>query len=214
MLLTAEFFPKWQSVLHLWLTSDPNYEEVGQWFSWWKTQIPDAINAVDEVRHEWDRGLELMNLALDLGDRAKTELPAPPAASEHQQRRQKEVRGRERKTISTITTASATARGATTGDSSTTAPRPPRPRPIEEPTFKDVVEEWCTGEGLIMLPLREAHVQSGLPLFRITASANGKGGVVVYLKGDVVWAQNRKARELFEPIGLDSTLVARAEGGK
>jgi len=74
------------------------------------------------------------------------------------------------------------------------------------------VEEWCADEGLIMIPLHEAHLQSGLPLFRITASANGKGGLLIYLKGDVVWAQNRKMREVWEPVGLDSGLIARAEG--
>lgn len=202
MLLSAEFFPKWHAVLHLWLTSDPNYEEVGQWFSWWKTQVPDEINAVDEVAQEWNRGLETMNLALDLGERAKTELPPPPAANEHQQRRQKQIHEREHK-VQPIPTAA--------GDTST-EPKPRAQQPVEEPTFKDVVEEWCADEGLIMVPLREAHVQSGLPLFRITASANGRGGAVVYLKGDVVWAQNRKAREVFEPVGLDASLVARAEG--
>ncbi|KAL1957801.1 hypothetical protein VTO42DRAFT_5519 [Malbranchea cinnamomea] len=196
MLLSAEFFPKWHAVLHLWLTSEPNYEEVGQWFSWWKAQIPDEINAVDEIAAEWNRGLEMMNLALDLGDRAKTELPPPPV-SEHQRQRQKQVRERDH--------------GRHVAPA---APAPPKPRHriIEEPTFKDVVEEWCAEEGLLMIPLREAHVASGLPLFRITASANGKGGVVVYLKGDVVWAQNRKTRDVFEPIGLDSGLIARAEG--
>lgn len=198
MLLSAEFFPKWHAVLHLWLTSHPNYEEVGQWFSWWKSQIPDEINAVDEVAAEWNRGLEMMNLALDLGDRAKTELPRP-AVSEHQRHRQKQVH--ERELGRHVAPAPAAA-----------APAKPRPKVIEEPTFKDVVEEWCAEEGLIMVPLREAHVQSGLPLFRITASANGKGGAVVYLKGDVVWAQNRKAREVFEPVGLDNALIAKAEG--
>lgn len=200
MLLSAEFFPKWHAVLHLWLTSEPNYEEVGQWFSWWKSQIPEDINAVDEVAAEWNRGLEMMNLALDLGDRAKTELPPPPPVSEHQRHRQKQVREREHgRHVAPVPTSAA-------------APVKPRPKPIEEPTFKDVVEEWCAEEGLIMVPLREAHVQSGLPLFRVTASANGKGGVLVYLKGDVVWAQNRKAREVFEPVGLDNGLIAKAEG--
>ncbi|EGC43146.1 G-patch domain-containing protein [Histoplasma capsulatum var. duboisii H88] len=199
LLLTAEFFPKWHAVLHLWLTSEPNYEEVGQWFSWWKSQVPDEINAVDEIAEEWERGLEMMNLALDLGDRAKTELP-PPVTS--QQRQQRDLRDHIKQKSSST---QAPAR-ASKSRSTQSAKR------IEEPTFKDVVEEWCADEGLIMIPLREAHVQSGLPLFRITASANGKGGVQVYLKGDVVWAQNKKARDVWEPLGLDGVLVGRAEG--
>ncbi|KAL2371766.1 G-patch domain-containing protein [Blastomyces gilchristii SLH14081] len=199
LLLTAEFFPKWHAVLHLWLTSDPNYEEVGQWFSWWKSQVPDEINAVDEVVEEWERGLEMMNLALDLSDRAKTELPPPSTSQQRQQQRDLRDHIKQKPFPSQVPPA-------------TSKPRPAPAKRIEEPTFKDVVEEWCADEGLIMIPLREAHVQSGLPLFRITASANGKGGVLVYLKGDVVWAQNKKARDIWEPLGLDNVLVARAEG--
>lgn len=193
LLFSAEFFPKWHSILHLWLTSEPNYEEVGQWFSWWKTQIPEDINAVYEIQEEWNRGLEMMNLALDLGDKAATDLPAPVS-----QQRHKDIRGHVEHKPAVPT-------------NGTTAEKP-RPKQVEEPTFKDIVEEWCADEGLVMIPLREAHVQSGLPLFRITASANGKGGTLVYIKGDVVWAQNRKSREIWEPVGLDNNLVSRAEG--
>lgn len=187
ILLSSEFFPKWHNILHVWLTSEPNYEEVGQWFSWWKQQIPESINTEKTVAQEWEKGLEMMNHALDLGPRAKTDLP-PPASKP-----------------------ASTPRALLKEETPPKSKLPPKQQ-IEETTFKDIVEEWCTEEGLIMLPLREAHLQSGLPLFRITASANGKGGVLVYLKGDVVWAQNRKSREVWEPVGLDSTLTARAEG--
>lgn len=201
LLLSAEFFPKWHAILHLWLTSDPNYEEVGQWFTWWKDQVPGDINSSREVSDEWNRGLEMMNLALDLGDRAKTELP-PPVTTEDQRRRQNEIHGKSHhhrvKQAAPVEKNGAAAQQ--------------RKTQIEEPSFKDIAEEWCTDEGLIMVPLREAHVQSGRPLFRITASANGKGGVLVYLKGDVVWAQNKKAKDVWEPIGLDAGLVSRAEG--
>ncbi|KAI1976809.1 hypothetical protein LOZ51_003204 [Ophidiomyces ophidiicola] len=194
LLLCAEFFPKWHATLHLWLTSDPNYEEVGQWFTWWKSQIPEELNALDDIAKEWNRGLVMMNLALDLGEKAKTELPAP-VANKEQQDLQKEIHGMHHH-----------------------IPKEPPPkapskgRPREEATFKDIVEEWCADEGILMVPLREAHVQSGLPLFRLTASVNGKGGVQVYLKGDVIWAQNKKSKDVWEPIGLGSGLIARAEG--
>ncbi|KAK5188018.1 hypothetical protein LTR16_008927, partial [Cryomyces antarcticus] len=62
------------------------------------------------------------------------------------------------------------------------------------------------------MPLREAHAATGFPLFRITASATGRGGVVVYFKGDVLWAQNRRDRALFEPVELGEGLVERVEG--
>lgn len=67
-----------------------------------------------------------------------------------------------------------------------------------------------------MIPLREAEQQTGLPLFRITASASGRGGLVVYLQGDVLWGRGSAGAGAegkgFAPLGLDDSLAARAEG--
>ncbi len=186
-LLVTEFFPKWHSILHLWLTSSPNYEEISQWFAWWKGRFPETLNELPTLTHEWELGLEMINRALDLGPDAASEL-APPAAGPTRPIQ-----------ISKETLPS-------TPEARTTAPA------IEEATFKDVVEAWCAEEDLILLALREAHPQSGLPLFRITASANGRGGVLAYLKGDVVWAQDKRDKALWQPIGLGEGLVERAEG--
>jgi tuftelin-interacting protein 11 len=35
---------------------------------------------------------------------------------------------------------------------------------------------------------------------------------VAYLQGDVVWVQNKKAKDIWEPMGLEDQLVERAEG--
>ncbi|KAF2493200.1 TFP11-domain-containing protein [Lophium mytilinum] len=191
-LFLAEFFPKWLTVLHQWLTADPNYDEVGQWFTWWKGYFPDEINSSRAIAEMWDKGLALMNEALDLGDRAKTEL-APPRA------------GPERPVAGPPGTPKAP--GSARKD-----PRSARKEVVEEATFKDVVEAWCSEENLLLIPLREAHATTGFPLFRITASATGKGGALVYLKGDVVWAQNKKEKSVWEPIGLEEALVQKAEG--
>lgn len=185
-LLIVEFFPKWLDVLHIWLTSDPNYEEVGEWFSWWKEQVPEGIRDLAPVAGEWQKGLEMMGLALELGDRAAEELPAP---------------------------ISRTAEDSPSGANGHKAVRVEKIVPVveEEMSFKDQVDQWCISENLLMIALREAHTTTGLPVFRITASATGKGGVLIYLKGDVVWAQNR-TRDAWHPIGLDNSLVDRAEG--
>ena len=185
-LLVAEFFPKWHGVLHLWLTSDPNYEEVAEWFSWWKEQIPEAVRDLKPAADEWQKGLEMMELALELGDRAAEELPAPaPRAAEDFTQR---PNGHKAVTAEKIV-----------------------PVVDDDMSFKDQVDQWCLTENLLMIPVREAHATTGLPVFRITASATGKGGVLIYLKGDVVWAQNR-TRDAWLPIGLDNSLIDRAEG--
>jgi tuftelin-interacting protein 11 len=155
-LLVAEFFPKWHNILHVWLTSEPNYEEIWQWFSWWKSQIAEEFNDTQALAAEWEKGLEMINQALDLGDRAKTELPPP-------------IAGPVRPIQPAVPTTHLAGNGA--GATLLTAQH-------QEASFKDVVDDWCVEQGLIMVPLREAHPQTGLPLFRITASVNGKG---VYL---------------------------------
>jgi tuftelin-interacting protein 11 len=193
-LLVAEFFPKWLNTLHAWLTSDsPNYEEIGAWFTWWKAQIPIRINEIEVVAETWDKGLSMMNMALDLGEHSKSDLPLPAA-------------GPARPILG-----AALGESPAPGTTAVTLNKPIR-RVEEEPTFKDVVEAWCEEESMLLLPLREAHHSTGLPLFRITASATGKGGVVVYFKGDVIWAQKREEKAVWEPVGLEERLVLRAEG--
>ncbi|KKK20044.1 hypothetical protein AOCH_005313 [Aspergillus ochraceoroseus] len=191
LLLVAEFFPKFHQILYIWLTNDPNYDEVAQWFTWWRSQVPENLNDLTIVDEEWNKALRTMDLAAQLGDRAAEELPAPTAVGA--------------KPKATQPTKSA--------EPAPAAPPPSRkPKVVEEVAFKDILESWCADEGLIMLPLREAHPQNGQPLFRITASATGKGGVVAFVQGDVVWVQNKKAKEVWEPMGLEERLVERAEG--
>lgn len=191
-LLVAEFFPKWHHILYSWLIAEPNYDEIREWYQWWKDRlnnyVPD-INDNPTIAAEWTEGLETINLALNLGPDAASQLPPPRAGP---------VPPPQPSTPAAATSAAA----AATYDQS-------------ETTFRDVVEDWCTEEGLLLIPLREAEARSGLPLFRITASASGKGGVMVYLKGDVVWARAGLAEGKergFAPTALDGALVARAEG--
>jgi len=192
-LLVAEFFPKWHSILHIWLSSpDVNFSEVGEWFQWWKQQIPDTISRHADVDKEWTKGLDMMNSAADLlenGEDIATLAPpvagpARPIAKDPSVKKlaDEHAQSGARKIVKT------------------------------EISFKDTVEEWCAENDLSLVPLREAHQATGNPLFRITASAIGKGGVIVYFKGDVVYAMKKGQRDVFEPVGLEERLVERAEG--
>ncbi|KAI4147162.1 MAG: hypothetical protein LQ340_005673 [Diploschistes diacapsis] len=194
-LLTAHFFPKFHSVLHQWLTDEAaSYDEIGQWFQWWKEQIPASIRDLPPVQAEWNRVIETMALALDLGDRVATELPAPlPPPSD----------------ISL-----ATAEGTKLPTLATTdLPAAAGGRASLEQSFKDIVEGWCEEEGLLLIPLRQAHETTGLPLSRLTASATGKGGLLVFIKGDVLFIREKKGgQELWEPKELGEALVRMAGG--
>ncbi|KAK5174251.1 uncharacterized protein LTR77_001331 [Saxophila tyrrhenica] len=188
-LLVAEFFPKWLSTLHMWLTSeDANFEEVGEWFQWWKQQLPDQLSDHADVAKEWAKGTKMINDALDLLDQ-DTPLSrlAPPAAGPAKPIAKDIAAKLDRKERKPVAEA-------------------------VEADFKDVVESWCAENDLMMLAIREPHQSTGLPLFRITASATGRGGVVVYFQADLVWAQKKGEKGTFEPIGLNEKLAERAEG--
>ena len=203
-LIKSEFFPKWHQSLYIWLTTpSANYDEVGQWYQWWKSVFDERLspdfNELPTIAAEWQQGLESMLEAAELDPEAVTQL-APPKLATTQDKAPEEAQ----KNGSLHTEA---------------VPAVTKPATLftEMPTtFKDVLEEWCANEGLHLVPLREADVQTGLPLFRITASASLKGGVVVYLKGDVVWVRGAAASSgegrTFTPMGLDDALIMKAEG--
>ena len=205
-LIKSEFFPKWHQSLYIWLTTPGvSYDEVGQWYQWWKSVFEDrllpAFNELPSIATEWQQGLEAMLEAAELGPEAASQLPPPKLTSPQEKTASDSVQANGKKT-------------------------PAEAVPISKPatlftemptTFKDVLEEWCANEGLHLVPLREADVQTGLPLFRITASATLKGGVIVYLKGDVVWVRGAagsggEGGRSFTPMGLDDALIMRAEG--
>jgi tuftelin-interacting protein 11 len=191
-LLIAELFPKWLATLHQWLVSeDVNYEEVMVWYKWWKEQIPASLNESKAIAEQWNKGLVMMNQAGELDDDDK-HLLAPPVAGPTRPLVPPSKPTSASRPLENILKAAA-------------APRQ------EEETFREVLEQWAESESLMLFPLREAHPSTGLPLFRLTASATGKGGAIVYLKGDVVWAQKKGDKETFLPIELGSALIDRAE---
>jgi tuftelin-interacting protein 11 len=188
-LLVAEFFPKWLMTLHTWLTSESsNYEEIGTWYQWWKEQIPNELSEMKAVNEMWQKGLNMISHALELGEDGKDRLPQPAA-------------GPARPLVDSNAPVPTTASADTNS----------KAQLKEQVSFKDIVESWCEDENLLLIPLREAHENTGLPLFRITASATGKGGVIVYFKGDIVWAQKKGDRTTFTPIEVGNALLERAE---
>ncbi len=188
-LLVAEFFPKWLSTLHIWLTSeDASLDEVAAWFKWWQQQLPAQLTNHGDIAKEWTKGTEMINNALDLLDQdvPLSHLPAPAA-------------GPARPIAKEIA-------------AKLDRQEPKAVAQVVETDFKDVVEGWCAENDLMMLPMREAHPTTGQPLFRITASATGRGGVVAYFHAEMVWAQKKGEKGTFELVGLNEKLAERAEG--
>jgi tuftelin-interacting protein 11 len=184
-LLSSEFFSKWLGMLHLWLTSEQvNLEEVGQWYEWWKHQVfPSEILEMEEVRKGFKAGLDLMSKAADYVDQGipLTKLPAPVLTGP-QRPVTKPVRMPKKEVQKVVR------------------------QEIQETTFKDVLEDLCAENNLLLVPLRTADEATGKALFRITASADGKGGVTGYIgDGDVLWLQTKRQGP-YEPVSLEKVV--------
>ncbi|XP_043691293.1 septin and tuftelin-interacting protein 1 homolog 1-like [Telopea speciosissima] len=64
-MLEVAFFTKWQQVLYHWLCSNPNFEEVTQWYLGWKGLLPPELLANERVRYQLNIGLDMMNQAVE-----------------------------------------------------------------------------------------------------------------------------------------------------
>ncbi|KAH9851914.1 TFP11-domain-containing protein [Lenzites betulinus] len=178
-ILETEFFPKWLDVLHVWLIQpNPSFEEVSQWYSFWKGSFSEDVQSMPGVAQGFTRGLQLMNKALELGPEASTRLPRP----DHR----------------TSTTATPTAKPK----------EKPRPARTQEITFRSIVEDYAATHNLLFMPTGRVDERSRMPLYRVSQSADGKGGALVYILDDAVWASDGGGEE-YRAITLED-MVLRA----
>jgi len=181
-LLESEFFTKWLGMLHLWLISqEVDLSEVGLWYEWWKHSVfPPQVLEMEAVRAGFKAGLDLMSKAADYVDHGIPLTKLPPPAMVQSRRPKVDT-----KPVIKMAASKSTARPA-----------------FEETTFRDVLEDFCAENNLLFISMRTAN-EDGKPLFRITAHADGKGGVVGYIgKGDVLYVQSSRQGP-FKPERLD-----------
>ncbi|KAJ7463399.1 GC-rich sequence DNA-binding factor-like protein-domain-containing protein [Mycena galericulata] len=166
-ILETEFFPKWLDVLHVWLIQPKvSFEEVAQWYSSWKGSFPEKVQNMAGVARGFTRGLQLMNKAIELGPDAPARLPRPDFRAEQ-----------------------AMASAPNTPVRNGTPRAPPRPSArTQEITFRSIVEDFAASHNLLFIPTGRAHELSRMPLFRVSLTADGKGGILVYILDDAVWA--------------------------
>ena len=192
-ILETEFFPKWLDILHIWLIQPRvSFEEVAQWYSFWKESFPESIRNLSGISRGFTRGLQLMNKAIELGPDAPTQLAKPNFLKE-------------------IAAATATASSPTRGTRESTKPRPSAR--VHEITFRSIVEEYAATHNLLFIPTGRAHERSRMPLFRVSRTAEGKRGLLVYILDDAVWAPGTDSLGLdgeeFKAISLED-MVERA----
>jgi tuftelin-interacting protein 11 len=165
--VVAEVFPLWHQVLYSWLLMDSvNYNEIAEWLRWWHDDVfPEELNFLPSIVAEFEKGHAMIERALDLGDRARTELRPPekgPALKSHRERAHKDG-DRERR-------------------SRREREEKPVPGRTEEITFRHIVDEWCQQHELQFMPERSEVHDKG-PLYRISRPGSKKG-LLVYFKGN------------------------------
>lgn len=177
-LLETEFFPKWLTALHQWLVHPKaSFEEVVQWYSFWKGVFPEDVQRMSGVERGFTKGLELMNKAIELGP-AVSQLPWP------------EVQ------LAGTPTGSAKARTSVKVKSSRT----------QEITFRSIVDDYASNHNLMFFPAGKVDEKTGHALFRVSKSVDGKGGLLVYIADDAVWATDG---DQYRAISLEE-MVLRA----
>jgi tuftelin-interacting protein 11 len=186
-LLEKEFFPKWLDVLHIWLIQPrPSQSEIARWLEGWRDEVfPESVKALPAVRAGFTAAFDLVNKAIDLGSLAPAQLPKP--------------------TYGRLPSRAPTPANAA-------AARKP-PSRVQEITFRTIAEEFAAAHNLLFVPTTRLHEKSRVPLIRVSPTADGRGGVLVYILDDAVWAPDSDAGGEYRAISLE-TMVVRAAGGK
>lgn len=74
-------------------------------------------------------------------------------------------------------------------------------------TFRSLAEDIAAENDLVFFPIGRSHDVTGKPLFRVSKNADGRGGVLVYVGEDAVFAQGEDGQ--FKAISLEG-MVQRA----
>jgi tuftelin-interacting protein 11 len=174
-LLESQFFPKWLRTLHQWLVHPKaSFEEIAQWYSFWKGAFPDHVQQMTGVERGFSKGLQLINKALELGPEASARLP-PPEVDDRPQY-----------------------------DAKAVAASIKRPSRTQEITFRSIVEDFVASHNLLFIPVGRVEEKSRMPLYRISKTADGKGGLLVYVLDDAIWAL---VEDEYRAIGLEDVVL-------
>jgi tuftelin-interacting protein 11 len=60
-ILEKTFFPKWLQVLNAWLNTDPNYQEIQQWYIGWRSLLPEAIKNHTIIKEKLTEALMMID---------------------------------------------------------------------------------------------------------------------------------------------------------
>eukprot|EP00752_Nemacystus_decipiens_P009688 g8655.t2 len=193
-ILDVEFFPKWLTALHRWLSDTADYAEVAAWYQTWKGRFPQHLRSDPRVMAQFSAALTLMEQVMQ--DHEHQGVPLPACATEREdyprmlKLRRKEAAKAQHQRLSRPDG------GAAVEDA--------RGGGLPTASFKDVVEEYAVRSSLGFLP-KPGRQRDGRQIYVF-------GGVPVYLDQSVCFAEMPRGSGLWSPLGLEDLLaLARSE---
>lgn len=176
------FFDKWQQVLYHWLCSNPNFEEVTNWYLGWKKLVPPELLANEHVRHRLNVGLDMMNQAVE-----GMEVVQPGLRENISYLRVLEQRKFEaQQKAAAHARASGSLGGATT-----------------QMTLKEVIEEYAQQNGFLFKP-KPGRMQDGHQIYGF-----GKISIIIDSLNQKVFAQ---MEERWSLVSLEQLLEMQSSG--
>ncbi|GES77671.1 TFP11-domain-containing protein [Rhizophagus clarus] len=154
------FFIKWLDALYIWLTHNPNYDEIRQWYLFWKSLFPKEMLDSPIIEEQFTKALCMIEESISLGSEASTRLSHPSQKST--------IPGPEQFSFPPEEPAGYT--------------------DIADITFFEIVEEFAQDQNFLFLPTNKSHV-SGKPLYRMGGTPEGAGGLLMYLSDDVMYVK-------------------------
>ncbi|EXX77932.1 TFP11-domain-containing protein [Rhizophagus irregularis] len=154
------FFIKWLDTLYIWLTHNPNYDEIRQWYLFWKSLFPKEMLDSPIIEEQFTKALCMIEESISLGSEASTRLSHPSQKSTIPEPEQFRFLPEE-----------------STGYTD-----------IADVTFFEIVEEFAQDQNLLFLPTNKTH-DSGKPLYRMGGTPEGVGGLLMYLSDDVMYVK-------------------------
>ncbi|CAL9093496.1 unnamed protein product [Musa textilis] len=178
-MLEVDFFSKWQQVLYHWLCSNPNYNEVMQWYMGWKGLFPAELLANERIRMLLSAGLDMMNQAVE-----GMEVVQPGARENVSYLRVTEKRQFEAQQ-QTAAYSSVHVNGMAS---------------VHEMSFKESIEAYAIEQGLLFLP-KVGRSYNGLPVY-------GFGNVSICIDSvkQLLYAQVQEGTERWSAVSLTQLL--------
>ncbi|XP_072987699.1 septin and tuftelin-interacting protein 1 homolog 1 [Typha latifolia] len=177
-MLEVDFFSKWQQVLYHWLCSNPNFNEVMQWYMGWKGLFPPELLANERIRLLLSAGLDMMNQAVE-----GMEVVQPGARENVSYLRATEKRQFE-------------AQQQAAQYSSYQQPSSVSGTGIPEMSFKESIQAFAMEQGLLFMP-RVGKFYNGLPIYEF-----GSVSICIDSVKRLLYAQVQEGIERWNAVSL------------